>query len=427
MASTSTVYSHALRVLTCDGCGAPLSASIAGGLATCSYCGATSQLAARDERNDRERAIESRGSAISESERMARLRDQASRDEPLPESIAALLAGGRIRREQAMDVLTLWKRTRATLRERGDFITAERLFHLTRVLLPHMDHEARRALLETAVESLPDHRHRHVLRCELAIGAARLGEVEAAEAWLEAVDPRPLDLLMDSAVRTARATVAIARGRGNDVLSELGDRPADVPAAGWYGESHELLRLHGLEMMCRYDEASGRLDTLVRDIGSIGLANAVAEHEPLRLLPRTRLAQQRDDVRHRRVALRRRQLGLERTPSLAAKVALISAALLIALVWIASSASDSWLSVGAMETAAQRVSYGHVSSAMDAGMPACLCISSMLLLFAIMSLQLPFARGARRRALALEAELQQVEAELAELERRLASMSRARR
>jgi hypothetical protein len=59
------------------------------------------------------RAVQSRSATISESERMARLRDQAS-DDPLPESIASLLTdAGRLARERTREALAQWKRTRA--------------------------------------------------------------------------------------------------------------------------------------------------------------------------------------------------------------------------------------------------------------------------------------------------------------------------
>ncbi|MCZ7684359.1 MAG: hypothetical protein M5U28_38545 [Sandaracinaceae bacterium] len=235
---------------------------------------------------------------------MARLREQASREEPLPDSIAELLVGDRIARESARETLALWTATRARLRERGDFVSAERLFHLTRLLLPHTTHQARRALLETALESLPDHRHRHVLRCELAIGAARLGELEAAAQWLEAVEPRPIDLLMDSAARAARATLAIATDRHGEALSELAERAGDVPASPWYREAHALLRAHALEAFGRVGEAADALRACDDDIGSDRLDQAADEHEPLRLAARARLALRREKARDRVIRVR---------------------------------------------------------------------------------------------------------------------------
>ena len=287
----TAVYGYDVRVLACQACGAPLQAAIAGGLATCAYCGAVNELRARDDREDRERATASHDASISESERMARLREQRGHDE-LPEAVVHALApqDGRLSPARIPEGLALWKSTRAALSTRGDFLSAERLFHVTRLLLPLTDHQARRVLLETTLELLPDHRHRHVLRCELAIGAARLGELDAAWAWLEAVEPRPLDLLMDSAVRTARATAAAAGGRANDILAELGDQPGDLPVATWYAGRIVLLRAHGLELLDQHAMAREQLRRLDDD----GFRRAVAQMAPLSLARRAHARAQHD-------------------------------------------------------------------------------------------------------------------------------------
>lgn len=420
----STIYSHELRVLACDGCGAPLGAALEGGAVTCSYCGGVNRLRARDEREDLERAHASRSAAISESERMARLREQASREEPLPDSIAELLLGDRIARESARETLALWTATRARLRERGDFVSAERLFHLTRLLLPHTTHQARRALLETALESLPDHRHRHVLRCELAIGAARLGELEAAAQWLEAVEPRPIDLLMDSAARAARATIAAASRNAEHILAELGEHRGDVPVACWYQEAHELLRIHGLEVALRYDEALSGADELARRSSEAGLVDALDEHRPLELLPRTKVARRREDQRSLCAALRRGQAAAQSTPARAAKVAAVGAVLLLAVVLLALL-GHGWELIGvhALEDAALRVRYGDLSRGIDLALPSCVCSVVFLSILGVTVHQLPRALRARRRSRALAAELAEAEARLAELDGRLARAS----
>ncbi len=426
MDGTSTVYSHELRVLACDACGAPLSAAIAGGLATCAYCGATSQLRARDEAEDRRRAREGRAASISESERMARLRDQASGDEALPTWIAGLLVNGRIPRDAALRALDAWRETRAALRERGDFLTAERLFHLTRLLLPHTKHAARRALLETAVELLPDPRHRHVLRCELAIGAARLGEIAAAQAWLEAVDPRPLDLLMDSVLRTARATIAIARRRGEDVLAELGEHAGDIPAAGWYAEMHELLRAHGLEMVGRYDEALAQMNGIRRDRGESGLEAARAEHAPLSILPRSKLAQRREELRILRAHLRFRAGIAARTPTHAVKVALGGALVSCGLAWLAVAAvRTGWFRPDTLVSPWVRLPPHALAQAERSDALLCLWIVSMLISIAIVLSQVPRTVRARLRERDLEDRHPRLDAEINELGLLIASMSKA--
>lgn len=274
-----TIYDHELRVLACLECGAPLRARISGGLVGCTYCGATHELAPRVER-----AITS-DRTLGESERVARLREQAGSAEPEPPSIAELLTSGHLPAERADDARASWRAARRALVAHGEFGESERLFHLTRVLLPHCDDATRRAVLETALDLLTDDRHRHVLRCELAMGAARIGELEAADAWLEHVDRRPVDLLMDSAVRAALATVATVRDRPAEVLAVLGRISSDLPVSGPYADTIELLRIHALERSDAGEEALAAHRAFFVDAAQ--LERTARAQDPLVLAPRT--------------------------------------------------------------------------------------------------------------------------------------------
>ncbi|MBX3275609.1 MAG: hypothetical protein KF729_35445 [Sandaracinaceae bacterium] len=326
----TTIYSHALRVLACTKCGAPFVTDPAGGRVDCGYCGTPHRLVPRDEAADRARARAR--PVMSESERLARLREQAERDEPLPASIAALLDHqGRLAREKAAGLVPEWGEARRAVETRGDFPSSERLFHLTRLLLPHLDHERRRALLETALELSSDPRHRHVLACELALGAARVGELDAARAWLELVEPRPADLLMDSAVRAAIATLAVAEGRGEVVLAELAERRGDVPCTPSYAAAHDLLRVSGLELVGRLDEAIAMLEKL----SPAAVGEAVAAFAPMAVAASARRELDRRRSRARLGHLRARLDHLEEQA-----VAAMSHALSVPIILLHALAVD---------------------------------------------------------------------------------------
>ena len=167
------VFSHSLRILTCVGCGAPVATKVAGGHFRCSYCGAELVLEARDEARDIAQAGQSL--AMSEMERMARLRDQ-QRETRLPSSLLDLVgADGRLLIERAQDAKRAWLAARAELGATPSFSASERLFHLTWLLIFRGRPEQRRAFLETASETVSDEGHRHVLRCLLARYAAGAG------------------------------------------------------------------------------------------------------------------------------------------------------------------------------------------------------------------------------------------------------------
>ena len=79
--------------------------------------------------------------------------------------------------------------------------------------MPTLDERQERALLESAVELLPDARHRQILRCRLAHWAVLVGDHVAATEWLRPRNPRAADLRMDSSFRLASAALATAQGQ----------------------------------------------------------------------------------------------------------------------------------------------------------------------------------------------------------------------
>lgn len=275
------LFSHDLRILTCMQCGAPLEAAVGGGLFTCSFCGTANQLARRDERVDLQAAQEARGTAVSEAERHARLREQDGRPPQLPPEVAALMKDGVVPPENVERAQTLWNTLRSQVGVGAPFATSERLFHLTLALTPQLDPRQRRALLETAIEILGDSGHRHVLRCTIARGAALAGDSQAAEAWLAPTRSRSTDLAMDTAYRYAAATMASIRQDWPRVTELLGWSAADVPLADIDEVGCALLRANVLERNGRAHEAVAELEAVLGKHGKAALRRDVRAFAPL--------------------------------------------------------------------------------------------------------------------------------------------------
>src|SRR5690606_24304791 len=156
------------------------------------------------------------------------------------------------------------------------FPLSERFFYLTVLLVPVVEKRAQRAILETAIELLPDEGHRHILRCMMARLAVGAGDLNAAAAWMAPCNPRPLDLPMDSAYRYAAATIAAASGRDAEVLGLLGTSAGDVPIAERDEIGCALLRVHALEQCGRAEDAVCALLELRESMGPLALVEAVA-------------------------------------------------------------------------------------------------------------------------------------------------------
>ncbi len=243
-----TAFSHSVRVLACGNCGAPLDASLSGGSVACAYCGTRSEIAGRDDTEERAAAAAARSAPVSESERLAQLRRQDH--EPLvpPPSLQHYLERGSttLRPESLEKAKGEWRRARAQLSS-GGAAAAERLFHLTLMIAPLLDGRSERAFLETALETLSDARHRQLLRRRLVHRAVLAGDIDAAEAWLAPCNPRSTELHMDTAYRIAASHVALARGRPQEALVQLGEHAEDLPIAEGNDAEAGVLRAHALE------------------------------------------------------------------------------------------------------------------------------------------------------------------------------------
>ncbi len=282
----NTLYSHAIRVLVCQSCGAPFDATIAGGQIRCTYCSATNVVTRRDESADRTRAQEALGATISESERHAQLRLQDQGPESVPESLVPWMTGATLNPQFLPQAQQDWQFARQQLAAASTaFNITERFFWLTVLLVDHVEPRQQRALLETAAELLSDTRHRHVVRCMLARRAAQYGDSQGAAAWLSTCNARSTDLVMDTAFRYASATLAAAQNDAAKIFELLGHRAGDVPLADRQQFACDLLRAHALELSGRAREASVELRAWIERFGAEAVEGAIRNHAPLRLCP----------------------------------------------------------------------------------------------------------------------------------------------
>ena len=240
-----TLYSHELRKLLCPNCGAPVEVAIAGGTVRCAYCGASHQVARRDESADIQQAAQA--PTMGESERLAMLRAQDASPRPLPAGLERFVAGAEIQPDRVDEARRFWQLSRQQVQAGAPFPDQDRLYYLTVLLSQVADDATRRPLLESALELLPDQRHRHVLRCNLAEHAVLAGDLEAARQWLRPCNTRPTDLQMDTAYRIAAACLATAERDDSQVVNLLGTQPRDIPLADESEAKAELLRCNAVE------------------------------------------------------------------------------------------------------------------------------------------------------------------------------------
>lgn len=251
-------YSHQVRILLCAECGAPLDAGVDGGALRCEYCSTTNQVPRRNEDADIAEAQQARDAALDESERVERLRQQDKQPTALPESLAPFLRGSELDPQQATAAAQDWTVTRKMLEQTGEFTASERLFHLTLLVAPTLEPNRRRAMIENAVELLPDRRHRQILRAELTRLAVRASDLESAEQWLRPCNARSSDLRMDTAYRIAAAYLATGRQDHLQVLALLGRHPEDIPIADGHDDEASALRANATEAMARGDSSGAQ-------------------------------------------------------------------------------------------------------------------------------------------------------------------------
>ena len=246
---SQTAFSHDIRILACQRCGAAVEGGTQGGTFTCRYCNAVNQFAARDDSADL--AIAARGAVMDEAVRIDRLREQDGLPLRPPAEVAALMQDGKLAQAHADSAWAAWQTARTAAAHGGDFGAEERLYFLTLLLneawSTHYPDKAR-PLLETALELMSSGRYRQVLRCELGRSAVRLGDIEAARAWLAPCNPYSDDIHADSAYRLAGAYCSAKASDAAGIQRNLGRDPTSVPIADQYDDEATLLRAHALEL-----------------------------------------------------------------------------------------------------------------------------------------------------------------------------------
>lgn len=255
-------FDHSVRVLLCSACGAPLELDLGSTSTTCTYCGASNVLVARDDAP----LVEGPAAAapVDEAERLSRLRRQTGRPLQTPASLEGLLPNGRLEPWKVQEVFAVWQATRDEVRTTGAFDAAERLLYLTMVLSDHhakTDQLRQRAMFESALVVLTLPRHRQIVRGYLSRAATREGDLDAAEGWLAPCDRASDDLDTDTAWRLSRAYLDTAREDWPAVMAVLGRTADAVPITDAAAPMAKLLRANAVE---RLGDAAGA-ETLLRE------------------------------------------------------------------------------------------------------------------------------------------------------------------
>lgn len=105
-------FSPSLHVVLCQHCGAPLQASVTGGMMPCRFCGAQNRVAARNMTF----VAQARTSApLPEHERISRLRAQDGKPMLPPSSLMGIFQGGGIPVWKMQEAMAIWQATRKQL------------------------------------------------------------------------------------------------------------------------------------------------------------------------------------------------------------------------------------------------------------------------------------------------------------------------
>lgn len=163
--------------------------------------------------------------------RRERLRPQDGKPLLPPAGLESLAVGSEVPPHKMQEARMIWGATRKALAVNpADIPASERLVWLTMLIRNTItDERVVRALLEGALEVSMLPRHRQALRGHLSRGAAKLGDLSSAEAWLAACDPHSEDLQADSPYRVSLAFLETARGRWHETLVLLGGTEEEVP------------------------------------------------------------------------------------------------------------------------------------------------------------------------------------------------------
>lgn len=322
MPESCLATSYDLRLLLCHHCGAPIQTVPEGGLVACSYCASVHQLAPRKEKAEdfeAEAHTESPASAsdddaeFAERNRLEKLRAQLSSSAPQDFPPTEILRF--VRRSTDPSALPecqkRWQQAVSDLAN-GKSVDAE-LYWLTGVLRTQFmlqgDSVRARAVDETAAELTRDPIFRTRLHTSLAQRACDSGDLEAAEAWLAPIDPKPTSLAVHTDLALARATIALIRGDWGLVLTYLGHSADEIPIAIMDDVQACMFRATAYERLGELGAAERALWEVVRN-----LSGKLFGPRKVRFHLRT---QREGGLSQRTVALFFRNVALHRAQALA--------------------------------------------------------------------------------------------------------------
>lgn len=285
-----THYTTEIRVLLCDGCGAPIEATPQGGQVACAYCRAQNQVRLRP----KESALAPPRLTMSDEERWRLLRMQDGKPMIAPPALASLIQGAGLHPAKVDEAFHIYQMTKREVQTTHSPEAAERLYFLTLVLNTHLgmlhDDSRRRAILETSLETVELPRHQQVLRCLLATAAAKEGDLASAERWIAPCDTRSQDLEADSAWRCARVFLDTARGDFHAVLHVLGTVDDQVPIADAWDPTAAVFRANALERLGNVEGAVSALRQRMQKESQSGRATMqkiIEGHPQLGLCPQS--------------------------------------------------------------------------------------------------------------------------------------------
>lgn len=282
----NTTFSHALRVLVCRACGAAVHVEVEGGNVACDVCGLEMMVPPRAEPSPP-------ASKLTERERWRRLEGQRGRRR-FTEEVASLIDDeGAITDDGASAAFERWQQ----LRDGGEPPFFELTLALVQRLARQGDHLQLRALVETAIEALPDAPRREELASRLARSAALADDSTSASEWLASCDPTPVDLHAHTAFVLASAVVATRLRAPERVLELVGPSAESVVVARWAEAEVSLLRANALELTEGVESASFELADATARLGGTAVDRAFTELDALRLCVRSRGAGEALSVR----------------------------------------------------------------------------------------------------------------------------------
>jgi DNA-directed RNA polymerase subunit RPC12/RpoP len=287
----TTVFDAGVRTVECKQCGAPFEMPSVGGQHRCSYCNAVNVIATRAS-DFRARGASAMADDVA---RMSRLQAQLAHpvtghayDLQRPpvgwtdQAANSHLAFDRLQREWGK---LKWAASGSPAPEEQRHLLWLS-FRLADIYARTNRPLQKRAVLETALDLLSDAGHRHLVRCRLARESISLGDLAAAEAWLQECDPAPELVDLDTAYRLAMAELRHAQRNPHGMLSVIGAQPGDVPIHASAQRDLGLLRAHALEVLGQQEVAVKQLrelagtegiDTIERELERRNLAPAVQQ------------------------------------------------------------------------------------------------------------------------------------------------------